>query len=304
MTIEQLIHFNEAAKELSFTRAADKLFVHQSSVSRSVANLEQEMNVMLFFREKKTLRLTQAGEYLHRQSEPLLGQLRQLETNVKRIGMGIIGKLKITGNTFYTRMISTAYKMFRDLHPDVEVNVFDMREEDLEIVKKQILTNEVDLGVLFLGLEPEEYGKYEVIKIYTEKLDLILPRGHRLYNKKSVSISDLAGEYAISAKYMQDTNWIEINKKLEEKGLPTVRIQPMERRAATESELLTQISAGFGIAMMPRLLGKSFLGMKTTPVTGINNEMPLSLVYSKNNRNPTLKLFIDVFYGCMFPRDE
>ena len=304
MTIEQLIHFNEAAKELSFTRAADRLFVHQSSISRSVANLEQEMNVLLFVREKKLLRLTEAGEYLKRESEPLLRQFRQLAANMKRFGMGIAGKLKITGNTFYTRMISTAYKMFRDLYPDVEVSMFDMREEDLTLVKNQLLTDEFDLGVLFLELEPEDYEKYHITKIYNERLDLIIPCGHRLYNKKSVSIVELSGEYAILAKYMNETGWKEINKKLEANGLPPVRIQPVDERAATESELLTQISAGFGVAMMPRLLGKSFLGMKTTPLNIVSNTIPLSLVYSKNNKNPTLKLFMDVFHGCMFSENE
>ena len=75
MEFRQLEYFLGVASELHFSRAADKLFIAQPALSRQIQQLEKNLGVLLFERNKRNVKLTPAGEYLREEAKQVLSQL-------------------------------------------------------------------------------------------------------------------------------------------------------------------------------------------------------------------------------------
>ena len=65
----------DVASELHFSRVADKLFIAQPALSRQIQQLEKNLGVLLFERNKRNVKLTPAGEYLREEAKQVLSQL-------------------------------------------------------------------------------------------------------------------------------------------------------------------------------------------------------------------------------------
>src|SRR5258708_32531811 len=87
--------FDAAARHLSFTRAAEELFLTQSALSRQIKTLEDEIGVPLFERGHRELKLTPAGETLRRTVHGVLAEVAQVVANVRSRG----GIHRVTGST-------------------------------------------------------------------------------------------------------------------------------------------------------------------------------------------------------------
>jgi LysR family glycine cleavage system transcriptional activator len=86
LSLDLLRGFRLAARHLSFTRAAQELFVTQSAVSREIKTLEAQIGQPLFHRVHRALKLTDAGQQLYRVTEETLGQL---DAVVDRLSTGL-----------------------------------------------------------------------------------------------------------------------------------------------------------------------------------------------------------------------
>ena len=85
MELEQLRTFLAVAETKSFTRAAERLFVSHSTVSRAVSALEEELGVCLLERDNRVFGLTQAGERLCERAKQLLELADNIETELRNI---------------------------------------------------------------------------------------------------------------------------------------------------------------------------------------------------------------------------
>jgi LysR family transcriptional regulator for metE and metH len=85
----------EVEKQGSLTAAAEKLNITQSALSHSIKKLEQQIGTDVWLREGRSLRLTQAGQYLHAVAERLIPQLRLAEERLRQFAQGERGTLRI-----------------------------------------------------------------------------------------------------------------------------------------------------------------------------------------------------------------
>jgi len=93
--LNELAAFAVVASERSFTHAAAKLGVSQSALSHSMKKLEQQLGTDIWLREGRTLRLTQAGQYLHAVAQRLIPQLNLAEERLRQFAQGERGTLRI-----------------------------------------------------------------------------------------------------------------------------------------------------------------------------------------------------------------
>ena len=129
--LETLRAFDAAARQLSFTRAAEELFVTQSAVSKQVIALESALGTRLFERKVRALALTPAGERLRRSTEAAFAELRAAAAELR--GGGEPTVTLATTQAFASFWLIPRLADFRRGHPGIDIRISaDTRLVDLE----------------------------------------------------------------------------------------------------------------------------------------------------------------------------
>ena len=132
MKFRQLEYFLDVASELHFSRAADKLFIAQPALSRQIQQLEKNLGVLLFERNKRNVKLTPAGEYLREEAKQVLSQLDNIGKRAQQIHKGESGEIRIghPGLAIYS-VIPPILTSLRTLFPEIKVKLSEILENDL-----------------------------------------------------------------------------------------------------------------------------------------------------------------------------
>src|SRR5215475_11588905 len=114
--------FEAAARHLSFTKAAEELFITQSAVSRQVKALEDHLGVTLFERRQRALALTESGHLLYRVATDVLEQLQAATDQLRASGRTC--QLSLTTTTGFAALwLIPRLQRFTSLYPDVDVSI-------------------------------------------------------------------------------------------------------------------------------------------------------------------------------------
>jgi DNA-binding transcriptional LysR family regulator len=143
-SLDLLKGFEAAARHLSFTRAAEELFLTQSALSRQMQTLEEQLGLPLFERRHRQLLLTGAGQVLQATAKVVLDEIGQAVTAIRREQSA--EPLKVSTNQpFASLWLIPRLSHFRERHPDIDVYISaDNRIVDLE-------RERIDLAVRYCG---------------------------------------------------------------------------------------------------------------------------------------------------------
>jgi LysR family transcriptional regulator, glycine cleavage system transcriptional activator len=142
LSLDLLRGFRLAARHLSFTRAAQELFVTQSAVSREIKTLEAQIGQPLFHRVHRALKLTDAGEQLYRVAEATLDQL---DAVVDRLS-GADRLLTVTTTPALASLwLAPRLPRFNRSCPDIEVRVVASND------KPDLDRDQLDIGIRFVA---------------------------------------------------------------------------------------------------------------------------------------------------------
>jgi DNA-binding transcriptional LysR family regulator len=130
-SLDLLKGFEAAARNLSFTKAADELFITQSAISRQVKTLEDQLGVALFRRRHRELLLTEAGQTLYKTSGEILRLLRDTTGRLRSARGGMLTVASTV--SFAALWLVPRLTAFRQLHPEIDVRISATNEiQDLE----------------------------------------------------------------------------------------------------------------------------------------------------------------------------
>ncbi|NJD87162.1 MAG: transcriptional regulator GcvA [Betaproteobacteria bacterium] len=135
--------FEAAARRLSFTQAAQELFVTQSAVSRQVQALEEFLGVKLFERRHKALELTEAGQAYYRAAAAALAELRAATQRVRESTRGHVLTVTTTGS-FASIWLVPRLGRFRQAHPGIDVRIaathltLDLAREGIDVAIRDV----------------------------------------------------------------------------------------------------------------------------------------------------------------------
>lgn len=135
--------FEAAARRLSFTQAAQELFVTQSAVSRQVQALEEFLGVKLFERRHKALELTEAGQAYYRAAAAALGELRAATQRLRESTRGHVLTVTTTGS-FASIWLVPRLGRFRQAHPGIDVRIaathlmLDLAREGIDVAIRDV----------------------------------------------------------------------------------------------------------------------------------------------------------------------
>ena len=149
--LDLLKGFEAAARHLSFTRAADELFLTQSAVSRQILALEEFLGTPLFERRHKSLALTEAGALYLRAIGPVLDQVRDATQRIREIRTGHV--LTVTTTiSFASTWLVPRLSRFRKIEPRIDVRikatheVVDLDREGIDLAIRDLPEHNVPKG--------------------------------------------------------------------------------------------------------------------------------------------------------------
>lgn len=189
LTLTQLKYFIAAAQHRSMTEAAAELYVAQSAVSTSIAQLERTLDVNLFIRQPtKGLALTTSGTQLLRDARSLLSQLDELTENVRSYDRAVEGVLRLACFvTLAPFILPQLISAIGDQHPNLRIEVFEADFDDTI----KMLRNGIVEAALTYDYGPAQGVSYNLL--YQSEPHVILPAGHALAQKKAISLASLEG---------------------------------------------------------------------------------------------------------------
>jgi DNA-binding transcriptional LysR family regulator len=127
MELRHLKYFLKLAEELSFVRAADKLFISQPPLSRQIKELETELGATLFERNNKRVILTDAGKYYQKEIQELVQNLERINLTTKKISQNQSGEFRIAYvSSTFSGDISKLLLFLSDKYPYVNFRLYEV----------------------------------------------------------------------------------------------------------------------------------------------------------------------------------
>ncbi len=138
--------FYSVAKNLSFTKASQELFVSQPAVTRHIQELESLYQVRLFDRKGNSISLTEAGRLMLEHCERILAEYRKLEYDMHLLNNEYVGELRLGASTTISRyVLPPVLAKFTERFPGIRVSLIDMNSRHIE---KALQEHRIDLGMV------------------------------------------------------------------------------------------------------------------------------------------------------------
>lgn len=249
LDIRQLHYFVAVAEEEHVGRAAVRLHISQSPLSRQITQLEQNLGLTLFERSQQRIRLTTDGRTFLAETQAFLTHAKRLESLARRLGRGDEGGLCIgyLENAMHSGVLPNALRRLQQHKPDVHIALYNHRSaEQLTGLRQRSLD-------IALVCEPPEADdpELETAQVLDDPMLLAIPEGHPLSTAKQFTPEDLAAQKWIGVMHgegaLRHDNFIAACAKA---GFtPNIAMEASEPLAA-----LGLVAAGLGVTMIQRSL--------------------------------------------------
>lgn len=195
MELRVLNYFLTIAREENFTRAAQQLHVTQPTLSRQIADLEQELGVKLFVRSNHNIILTGDGMILKRRAQEILSLADKTKRDFLQKDESLSGTISIGSGEFRsTEYLAKIIAGFRKKYPNVTYEIYSGNADNIR--------DYIERGLLDIGLmsEPIDMRKYNFVNMpIKEQWGLFVPVDSPLSEKESISPEDLKGMSIVTA---------------------------------------------------------------------------------------------------------
>lgn len=199
MNFRILNYFLTVAKEQNITKAAELLHITQPTLSRQLAQLEDELGVQLFQRSSHKLILTEAGNMLLHRGKDILELVEKTELELKDTNQQLNGNICIgAGELHSVKLLSYIISAFRQQHPQV---AFDLITNTADVVKEKMEKGLIDIALL---VEPIDMVNYNFL-IFPEKetLGVYMRKDMELADKENIAAEDLQGKEILLPSRLQ-----------------------------------------------------------------------------------------------------
>ena len=195
MELRVLNYFLAIAREENFTKAAQQLHVTQPTLSRQIADLEQELGVKLFVRSNHNIFLTEDGMILKRRAQEILSLADKTKRDFLQKDEALSGTISIGSGEFRsTEYLAKIIAAFRKKYPNVRYEIYSGNAGNIR--------DYIERGFLDIGLmsEPIDMRKYNFVNMpIKEQWGVFVQKDSPLYGKDSIRPADLAGMSVVTA---------------------------------------------------------------------------------------------------------
>ncbi|MFD2239090.1 LysR substrate-binding domain-containing protein [Aureimonas populi] len=271
MNLRQLKYFIAVAEELHFGRAAERLGMAQPPLSRQIRELEAELGTLLFNRGRNAITLTLAGQRLYERGGAVLKEVADILLEVRRIGQGAEGRLRIgfVGSATFG-ILPTIVKSFRMHYPDVVLSLMPMNNADLH---QALVRRSIDIAFARPMLPDAEFLTRQLDR---EDLIVAMPDGVAPDTRGPVTLAAIAHLPLILYPEFPRPSYADlVIARLEAQGHDTSRrVFTMDLQTA-----LSLVAIGEGVCVVPESVGSAHRNgiryRRVSPALGVT-ELSLS----------------------------
>lgn len=279
----QLRYFLAVVETGSFTKAAERSFVTQPTLSAGIQKLEASLGVRLFHRSNRRVFLTEAGTRFVERAKAIIHQCSLAENELNDVEAPSILRVGML-MTIPVASLSRFLGDFRRLDPRLVIELFEGSVQEI--------TNRLDSGGLDIAFtlqrgESADDSRFAPQPLYTEGYVLALAEGHPLSSKTIVEGGELANEPTIvrtrceilaeTSRYFTDRN-----------------VRPrLIYRTAQDERALAMVAAGLGFTTMPESYGGP--GIVKLKMAGYDDERTVALLRSPLDMTPEKAALLSAF---------
>jgi DNA-binding transcriptional LysR family regulator len=288
MDLHQLYVFTKVVEHKSFSKAADDIFLSQSTVSSHIRALEKMLNVPLFDRVGRESILTPHGDRLYQWARKLLLIKDQALLDLKQGVTEIRGAIRVAASSVPGQfLIPKMVKKFREQYPEV---TFHINQSSSKIVSEKVMGGSVDIGILG---EKYENDKLRYIPLLKEKLVLIT--SNQVEIEGPVNIQDILKYPFVMRNSDSGTNAL-LERFLRKNKITKDKLNVISYIDDGQS-LMQFVMQDIGVSIISELAAKEYVSkkmLKMHEIIGFNDERYFYLVYNINKTQSILsKLFIE-----------
>ncbi len=287
MEFKQIRTFVALAECLHFGHAAEQLGIAQPHVSRRIRQLEDDLGVALFLRDRRNVKLTEAGRVFLGEARRMLADAELAREHTRESALGRRGRLNLS--LIASAMLGTLPAIlhgFRSRYPDVHIAV---RELDSASQFEALAAETTD--VAFVHPAPRSSPAFAQVVLDRDPLVAVLPASHRLAGEASIRLADLAGDpWIMFPRDSSTAIYDRIMATCERAGFAPKVVQ----EAGPVPTRLGLVASGFGV----HLVHKAWEIMRYPGIVYIPVHPTATIAHAcywrKADRNPILHVFLDV----------
>ncbi|KAM3100511.1 LysR family transcriptional regulator [Phormidesmis sp. 146-12] len=295
MELRHLRYFVTLAEELHFGRAAERLHIAQPPLSHQIRQLETELGFSLFYRTKRTVQLTDAGQTFLIESQRILNQLEHAIAAGQQVSRGEIGQLTIgfVSSAAYN-VLPPILQTFRAQVPGVTLELHELTSaQQIQWLQE----GRIDIG---LFRPPFANDGCQVETIFQESLMVALPQTHPLTQQKRVSIRSLIREpFIVFPRAAAPGLYDPIISLCQQAGFSPIVAQ----EAIQMQTIVSLVAAEMGVAIVPTSLQQlQRPGVAYRPIVETTPQVAIAMIWRQgerlltgnSKRSSTVQRFVEV----------
>ena len=287
MEFRHLRYFLAVAEELHFARAAERLHIEQSPLSRAIRELEEELGAQLFVRTSRSTRLTLAGKLLMENAPRVLLALDQARESVKAAANGFHGRLRVALSDGITpSRLPALLARCREEDPEIEIRLFEMP------LAQQLSGLRDDLYDAGFSMADEVGDGIIIEPAWEDELMVAMPARHELLAHRRVPLDEVLQHPLV----LGDPAVCEGHAKQIDRILRKQDREPLiEQYVATFDVMMTFVSAGLalGLAGAAHIASSREPGVVGRPLAGKSPMLTTYLLRRDAEPSQALARFIE-----------
>ncbi|MDR3459854.1 MAG: LysR family transcriptional regulator [Verrucomicrobiae bacterium] len=289
MELRHLRYFSAVAQHLNYSAAARRLHVAQPAISQTVLDLEAELGVKLLLRTRRSVQLTAAGVVFLQKAGEILFQAEAAKRLAQRAARGEVGKLGVGFFGSATAPILPALvQAYRRKFPEVELHLHELNPDQQLAAFDD---GRIDLG-FSRPLPAERRADFQEELVYTDRLALALPPGHRLAPQKLIRLKSLAADAFVQFHRQGAPG-------LFDEVIATCRRAGFSPRVTNEpnfmATVMTLVESGLGVSLIPSCVrGLARPRTVIRPIDPKSAGIALCVAWKKSDHNPARSAFLDI----------
>ncbi|MDO4544887.1 MAG: LysR family transcriptional regulator [Bacillota bacterium] len=288
MDINQIRNFIEISKYKNFTTAAQYLHMNQSTLSRQIADLEREMNAILFVRKPRGIELTKAGDMFLEYGIEMLERYDKMRDKIANIGTGVTGKMTVgmPVNVFSHYTIFENFNVTDD-YPDAEFKYTLMAPEELN---NALVFGDIDVAFTYKFAIDEIKEEVAYKYIFSEPFTFFVSDKNELCGWERIIASDLTGRLFVILKTSLHPPFL---RRIISNS---VFVESNERviQCSNHDNMFMSVASGNGIGVIPNAMferAKNIYNVRKITVEDIDTNIEYVLAQNKKNTNPLINSF-------------